>query len=178
MSRIGLKPIEIPSGVTIDIKGNDVVVKGPKGELTLTKVPEMKLEMEDGVLNVVRPNETKRMKSLHGLTRSLIQNMVTGVTEGFKKSLTIVGTGYRAQMSGAKLGLTLGFSHPLEVEIPKGLTVEVPAQDTIIVSGSDKQQVGQFAAKIRGYRPPEPYLGKGIRYSDETVRRKVGKTGK
>lgn len=178
MSRIGLKPIEVPAGVTVTIEGQNVAVKGPKGELSLKIVPEMQLELKDGVLTVARPNETKRIKSLHGLTRSLIANMITGVSEGFKKSLTIIGTGYRAQMVGAKLGLTLGFSHPLEVEIPKGLTVEVPQQDTIIIHGADKQQVGQFAAKVRGYRPPEPYLGKGIRYTDENVRRKVGKTGK
>ncbi len=178
MSRIGLKPIVIPQGVTLTIDGNKVTCKGPKGELSLCHVPEMKLNLSDGVLNVERPSETKRMKSLHGLTRTLINNMVVGVSEGFKKSLTIVGTGYRAAMNGNKLGLTLGFSHPLNVDVPKGLTVEVPQQDTIVISGADKQLVGQFAAKIRSYRPPEPYLGKGIRYTDEVVRRKVGKTGK
>ncbi|MCI5674699.1 MAG: 50S ribosomal protein L6 [Ezakiella sp.] len=178
MSRIGRKLIEIPSGVTIDVKGQDVKVKGPKGELSLTMVPEMKLETVEGGYEVKRANDTKRVRALHGLTRSLINNMVVGVSEGFSKKLTIVGTGYRAALNGKKLGLTLGFSHLLDLDIPEGLTVEVPAQDTIIVSGADKQAVGQFAAHIRGYRPPEPYLGKGIRYADEYVRRKVGKTGK
>lgn len=178
MSRIGRKLIEIPSGVTMDVKGQDVHVKGPNGELSLTMVPEMKLEKVDGGYEVIRSNDTKRVRSLHGLTRSLIYNMVVGVSEGFSKTLTIIGTGYRAQMNGAKLGLTLGFSHPLDVEVPQGLKVEVPQQDTIIIKGADKQAVGQFAALVRGYRPPEPYLGKGIRYADEHVRRKVGKTGK
>lgn len=178
MSRIGRKLIEIPSGVTIDVKGQDVHVKGPNGELSLTMVPEMKLETVDGGYEVIRSDDTKRVRSLHGLTRTLIYNMVVGVSEGFSKKLTIVGTGYRAQMNGAKLGLTLGFSHPLDLEVPAGLKVEVPQQDTIIISGADKQAVGQFAALVRGYRPPEPYLGKGIRYADEHVRRKVGKTGK
>ena len=178
MSRIGRKLIEIPEGVTFNVNGQDVSVKGPKGELSLTMVPEMKLEKVDGGYEVIRSNDTKRVRSLHGLTRSLINNMVVGVHEGYKKELKIIGTGYRAQMNGKKLGLTLGFSHPLDLDIPEGLTVEVPAQDTIVVSGADKQAVGQFAAHIRGYRPPEPYLGKGIRYADEHVRRKVGKTGK
>ena len=178
MSRIGRKLIEIPEGVTFNVNGQDVSVKGPKGELSLTMVPEMKLEKVDGGYEVIRSNDTKRVRSLHGLTRSLINNMVVGVHEGYKKELKIIGTGYRAQMNGKKLGLTLGFSHPLDVEVPQGLKVEVPQQDTIIIKGADKQAVGQFAALVRGYRPPEPYLGKGIRYADEHVRRKVGKTGK
>lgn len=178
MSRIGLKPIEIPSSCTVDINDKTVKVKGPKGELSFTAVNDMSFEVKDNEVHVIRSNETKRVRSLHGLTRSLVQNMITGVTEGFKKELKIIGTGYRAQMSGGKLALTLGFSHPLDLEIPKGLTVETPDNLTIVISGADKQQVGQFAALVRKYRQPEPYLGKGIRYADEIVRRKVGKTGK
>lgn len=178
MSRIGLKPITIPSGCSVDINDKFVKVKGPKGELELTAVDEMSFEVKDNVIHVIRINETKRVKSLHGLTRSLVANMIEGVTNGFKKELKIIGTGYRATMNGGKLSLNLGFSHPLDVEIPKGLTVETPENLTIVISGPDKQQVGQFAAQVRGYRPPEPYLGKGVRYADEQVRRKVGKTGK
>ena len=178
MSRIGLKPIAIPSGCTVDINDRTVKVKGPKGELSFTAVKEMSFEIKDNEIHVIRADETKRVRSLHGLTRSLVANMVEGVTEGFKKELKIIGTGYRANMNGKKLGLTLGFSHPLDVEVPAGLTVETPDNLTIVISGADKQQVGQFAALVRGYRPPEPYLGKGVRYVDEHVRRKVGKTGK
>ncbi len=179
MSRIGLKPIDLPAGVEIKVSDNNLVeVKGPKGQLSQQIDPEMIIKIEDGVLNVERPSEQKRHKSVHGLSRTLIWNMVEGVTEGYQKSLDIVGTGYRAAKQGNKLVLTLGYSHPIELEDPKGLEVEVPAQNKIIVKGIDKQQVGNFAAKIRDYRKPEPYKGKGIRYTDEYVRRKVGKTGK
>ncbi len=179
MSRIGLKPIDLPAGVEIKVSDNNLVeVKGPKGQLSQQIDPEMIIKIEDGVLNVERPSEQKRHKSVHGLSRTLIWNMVEGVTEGYQKSLDIVGTGYRAAKQGNKLVLTLGYSHPLELEDPEGLEVEVPAQNKIIVKGIDKQKVGNFAAKIRDYRKPEPYKGKGIRYTDEHVRRKVGKTGK
>ncbi|MGM0396305.1 MAG: 50S ribosomal protein L6 [Bacillota bacterium] len=179
MSRIGLKPINLPGNVEIKVnEANLVEVKGPKGQLTQQIDPEMVIKIEDGILNVERPSEQKRHKSVHGLSRTLIWNMVVGVTEGYEKSLDIVGTGYRAAKQGNKLVLTLGYSHPIELEDPKGLEVEVPAQNKVIIKGIDKQQVGNFAAKIRDYRKPEPYKGKGIRYTDEYVRRKVGKTGK
>ncbi|MBL7574493.1 large subunit ribosomal protein L6 [Peptoniphilus asaccharolyticus DSM 20463] len=178
MSRIGKKPIEIPSGVDVKFDGNTVTVKGPKGELSQTFDSSMKISLQDGSLIVERPSDSKKHKSLHGLVRTLIQNMVVGVTEGYKKELEIIGTGYRAAKNGKKLALNLGFSHPLELEDPAGIETEVPAPTKIIVSGIDKQQVGQYAALIRKYRQPEPYKGKGIRYVDEYVRRKVGKTGK
>jgi large subunit ribosomal protein L6 len=179
MSRIGLKPINLPSGVEIKINdGNFVEVKGPKGQLSEQVSPEMAITIEDGVLNVSRPSETKKHKSLHGLTRTLISNMIVGVTEGYSKTLDIVGTGYRAAKNGNKLVLTLGYSHPIELEDPSGIEVEVPAQNKIIVKGINKQQVGNYAAKIRDYRKPEPYKGKGVKYFDEVIRRKVGKTGK
>lgn len=179
MSRIGLKPINLPSGVEIKINDeNFVEVKGPKGQLSEQLSPEMAITIEDGVLNVSRPSETKKHKSLHGLSRTLISNMIVGVTEGYSKTLDIVGTGYRAAKNGNKLVLTLGYSHPIELEDPSGIEVEVPAQNKIIVKGINKQQVGNYAAKIRDYRKPEPYKGKGVKYSDEVVRRKVGKTGK
>lgn len=179
MSRIGLKPINLPSGVEIKINDeNFVEVKGPKGQLSEQVSPEMAITIEDGVLNVSRPSETKKHKSLHGLTRTLISNMIVGVTEGYSKTLDIVGTGYRAAKNGNKLVLTLGYSHPIELEDPSGIEVEVPAQNKIIVKGINKQQVGNYAAKIRDYRKPEPYKGKGVKYSDEVIRRKVGKTGK
>ena len=179
MSRIGLKPIDIPSGVEIKVNDQNIVeVKGPKGTLTQQIAPEMEIKIEDGVLSVARPTENKRHRSLHGLSRTLISNMIIGVTEGYSKTLEIEGTGYRAAKQGKKLVLTLGYSHPLELEDPSGIEVEVPAQNRIIVSGIDKQQVGNYAANIRDYRKPEPYKGKGIRYSGEIVRRKVGKAGK
>ncbi|HLS52949.1 MAG TPA: 50S ribosomal protein L6 [Tissierellaceae bacterium] len=179
MSRIGLRPINIPSGVEINIKENNVVeVKGPKGQLTQQIDPAMKLKIEDNILTIERPTETKRHKSLHGLSRTLIANMIEGVTEGYSKELEIIGTGYRAQKQGKKLILGLGFSHPIELEDPEGIEVEVPAANKIIVRGIDKQKVGNYAAVIREFRKPEPYKGKGIRYADEQVRRKVGKTGK
>ncbi len=179
MSRIGLKPIDLPKGVEIKInEDNTVEVKGPKGTLSEKISPDMKVVIEDGVLRVERPSEMKRHKALHGLSRTLIHNMIVGVTEGYEKSLDIEGTGYRAAKNGKVLALSLGFSHPLELTDPEGITVEVPAQNKIIVKGISKQLVGNYAAKIRSYREPEPYKGKGIRYTGEHVRRKVGKTGK
>ena len=179
MSRIGKLPISIPSGVTITVGDeNAVTVKGPKGELSQNLCPEMELKVEDGVVSVTRPSEDKEHRALHGLTRSLLNNMVVGVTEGFHKNLEIVGVGYRAQMQGETLVLNVGYSHPVEVVPPKGITFEVPAPTKITVKGSDKQQVGQTAADIRVIRKPEPYKGKGIRYEGEFVRHKEGKTAK
>jgi len=179
MSRIGLKPINLPSGVEIKINDDNFVeVKGPKGQLSQQISSDMEIKIEDGVLTVARPTENKKHKSLHGLSTTLISNMITGVTEDYSKTLDIVGTGYRAAKQGNKLVLTLGFSHPVEMEDPAGIEVEVPAQNKIIVKGIDKQLVGNYAAKIRDWRKPEPYKGKGVKYSDEVVRRKVGKTGK
>lgn len=179
MSRIGRKPIAIPAGVTVTLaEGNVVTVKGPKGELTQTMHGDMIIKVEANEIVVERPSEQKLHKSLHGLTRTLVANMVTGVSEGFKKELEINGVGYRAQKQGNKLVLGLGYSHPVEMEDIPGLTVEVPAPNKIIVSGADKQAVGQLAAKIREKRPPEPYKGKGIKYVDERIIRKEGKVGK
>ena len=178
MSRIGKKPIEIPKGVEVKVDGQTVTVKGPKGELTQSFDKDLRIELNDGVLTVERPNDIKRIKALHGLTRTLIDNMIIGVTEGYTKSLEIVGTGYRAAKKGKVLSLNLGFSHPLDLEDPEGIEVEVPSPNSIIIRGNDKQQVGAYAAYIRRFREPEPYKGKGIRYTDEHVRRKVGKTGK
>jgi large subunit ribosomal protein L6 len=170
-------PIAVPQGVTVTIDGNSVSVKGPKGELSRVIHPDMILELDGGVLTVKRPTDEKNHRALHGLSRTLINNMVTGVTKGFTKTLEIAGVGYRAAKSGTKLNLTLGFSHPVEVEPPKGITIDVPAPNKIIVSGIDKEAVGELAAKIRGYREPEPYKGKGVKYEGEVVRRKVGKAG-
>lgn len=178
MSRIGLKPIEIPAGVEIKFENGLVEVKGPKGNLSQEVGSGFEVNIEDGQVVVVRPSESKQHKSLHGLYRSLISNMVIGVTEGYKKQLEIIGTGYRAQKQGDKLNLSLGHSHPIILTDPEGITTEVPSERVIIVSGIDKQKVGDYTAKIRGFRPPEPYKGKGVKYSDEYVRRKVGKTGK
>ena len=178
MSRIGKKPIEIPKGVEVKVDGQTVTVKGPKGELTQSFDKDLRIELNDGVLTVERPNDIKRIKALHGLTRTLIENMIIGVTEGYSKSLEIIGTGYRAAKKGKVLSLNLGFSHPLDLEDPEGIEVEVPSPNSIIIRGNDKQQVGAYAAYIRRFREPEPYKGKGIRYTDEHVRRKVGKTGK
>ncbi|NMA49867.1 MAG: 50S ribosomal protein L6 [Tissierellia bacterium] len=179
MSRIGLKPINLPSGVEVKINDDNLVeVKGPKGQLSQRISPDMAITIEDGVLSIARPSEIKKHKSLHGLSRTLIWNMVEGVTEGYSKTLDIVGTGYRATKQGNKLVLTLGYSHPIELEDPEGLEVEVPAANKIIVKGINKQLVGNYASKIRDYRKPEPYKGKGIKYTDEIIRRKVGKTGK
>lgn len=179
MSRIGIKPIAIPQGVdiTIDDK-NFVVVKGPKGELNQQLSKEMTIKKENDQVVVERPTNNKKHRSLHGLTRTLINNMVIGVTEGFEKKLELKGVGYRAAKQGNKLVMNLGFSHPVEMEDPEGITVEVPSQLEIVVKGADKQLVGSHAAKIREWRRPEPYKGKGIKYSDEYIRRKEGKTGK
>lgn len=179
MSRIGKKPIEIPAGVEIKISDKNVVeVKGPKGTLTTEISPELKLTMEDNQLVVERPNDSKKIRELHGLYRTLIANNVEGVVNGYAKEMDIIGTGYRAAKSGKKLNLSLGFSHPVELEDPEGIEVEVPSNTKIIVRGIDKQKVGAYAAYIRSFRQPEPYKGKGVRYVDEVVRRKVGKTGK
>lgn len=179
MSRIGLKPIEIPAGVTVTVSDdNTVTVKGPKGEISEKLDRAMEISIEDGTLAVKRPTEQKRHKALHGLSRTLIANMIEGVTEGYEKQLEIIGTGYRAQKSGKKLTLNLGYSHPIEMEDPAGIEVEVPGPNQLIVRGIDKQQVGNYAAVLRDLRRPEPYKGKGVRYKDEQVRRKVGKTGK
>ncbi len=178
MSRIGKMPIAIPAGVTIDIaENNKVTVKGPKGELVRQLAPEMEITIEGAELTVKRPNDLKRNRALHGLTRTLIHNMVVGVTEGYKKTLEVNGVGYRASKQGKKLVLNLGYSHPVEIEDPEGLSTEVQ-DNKIIVSGIDKEKVGQFAAEIREKRAPEPYKGKGIKYDYEVIRRKVGKTGK
>jgi large subunit ribosomal protein L6 len=170
-------PIVIPAGVTITVDNNLVSVKGPKGELSRVIHKDMILEMDNDTLCVKRPSDEKEHRSLHGLSRTLIANMVIGVTTGFSKTLEIAGVGYRAAKAGTKLALTLGFSHPLEVEPPKGLNIDVPAPNRIVISGIDKEAVGALAAKIRGYREPEPYKGKGIKYEGEVVRRKVGKAG-
>ena len=179
MSRIGRMPVSIPAGVTVTVADdNTVTVKGPKGTLTQKFSHEINFQQEDGVVHVLRHGDAKLQRSLHGLTRSLLHNMVTGVTEGFTKALEIQGVGYRAAKQGKKLVLTVGYSHPVEIEEPAGLTIDVPAQNKIVVSGTDKQLVGQLAADIRSVRAPEPYHGKGIRYAGEKVRRKAGKTGK
>ena len=179
MSRIGKMPIAIPAGVTVEIaENNHVTVKGPKGTLERTLPQEMEIKQEGAEIVVSRPNDLKRMKSLHGLTRTLLHNMVVGVTEGYKKTLVITGTGYRAQKNGHVLTLFLGYSHPIEMNDPEGIESTLENQTTIVVSGIDKEKVGQYAAEIRSKREPEPYKGKGIHYSDEHIRRKVGKTGK
>jgi large subunit ribosomal protein L6 len=179
MSRIGKLPVSIPAGVTITVEdGNVVTVKGPKGTLTEKVSPEMVIEQEAGVLNVKRPSDDKRHRALHGLTRTLINNMVTGTTAGFEKKLEIVGVGYKAQTQGTSLVINVGYSHPVNVPAPEGISFEVPAPTKITVKGINKQKVGQVAADIRAVRPPEPYKGKGIRYENEVVRRKEGKTGK
>lgn len=179
MSRIGLKPITIPEGIEVKIDDDNFIeVKGPKGKIAQQVSPEMDIKVEDNVIAISRPTESKKHKSLHGLTRSLIANMIDGVTKEFSKSLEIRGTGYRAQKQGKKLILNLGFSHPIEMEDPEGITVEVPKADQIIIKGIEKQKVGNYAAVIRSLREPEPYKGKGVRYENEMVRQKVGKTGK
>ncbi len=176
MSRIGNKIIEVPAGVTITNESNLVTVKGPKGEVNFQFRPEVEIEMNDGTITVKRKNESKQAKQLHGTTRALIANMINGVVEGYSKELDIIGVGYRAALEGKKLNLSMGFSHPVIIDIPEGLEVEVPKNTKIIIKGIDKQLVGEFAANVRGVRPPEPYKGKGIRYVDEYVRRKEGKT--
>ena len=179
MSRIGKMPIAIPAGVTVEIaEHNKVTVKGPKGTLERVLPSEMDIKMEGSEIVVSRPNDLKKMKSLHGLTRTLINNMVIGVTEGYEKKLEVNGVGYRAQKQGKKLVLSLGYSHPVEMEDPEGLETVLDGQNIIVVKGIDKEKVGQYAAEIRAKRAPEPYKGKGIKYADEVIRRKVGKTGK
>lgn len=178
MSRIGKAPIQIPAGVEIKLEGNLVRVKGPKGELSREISKDMLISIEDGALRVSRPSDEREHKALHGLTRSLIANMVEGVTKGYTRALELVGTGYRANKAGNKLTLSVGYSHPVEIEPPSGIEFTVPAQNQVVVSGINKEVVGQVAANIRAVRPPEPYLGKGIKYAGERIRRKEGKTGK
>lgn len=179
MSRIGKMPIDIPQGVVFSCEdGNLVTVKGPKGSLSRKLAPDMNIALQDGKVQVSRPSDLKRHKALHGLTRTLINNMVVGVTAGYTKQLEIVGVGYRAAKAGNKLNLTLGYSHPVEMIDPEGITSSVEGTTKITVSGIDKERVGQYAAEIREKRRPEPYKGKGVRYANERVRRKVGKTGK
>lgn len=177
MSRIGNKPIAIPQGVDIKLDGHTLTVKGPKGTLTRELNKDMNIAVENGEITVTRPSEEKKYKSLHGLTRTLIDNMIIGVTQGYTKSLEIVGVGYRATMKGKNLNLVLGFSHPVEIVPPEGVAFETPAATKIVINGIDKEVVGQVAAEIRDWRKPEPYKGKGIRYEGEYVRRKAGKTG-
>ena len=178
MSRIGRMPVTIPAGVEVSVaEPNVVTVKGPKGTLTQTMRPEMIIKVEGNEIHVGRPSEDKLHKSLHGLTRSLIHDMVVGVTDGFKKELEINGVGYKASKEGNKLVMNLGYSHPVKVAEIDGITIDVPSQNKVVISGPDKQKVGQFAAEVREKRPPEPYKGKGIKYVDEVIRRKVCKTG-
>jgi len=179
MSRIGKQPILVPAGVTVKLNpGNELLIKGPRGELTQKFVPDLNILVENDTITITRPSDLKRYKSLHGLTRTLINNMVVGVTEGYSKLLEINGTGYRAVKSGNKLTLTLGYSHPIEMIDPDGVTSTVEGTNRITVSGIDKQLVGQYAAQIRDKRRPEPYNAKGIKYSTERIRRKAGKSGK
>lgn len=178
MSRIGNKPVVIPAGVTVDVKDHTVTVKGPKGELSYTFNQNISLEQREGEVVFTRPDDSKENKTIHGTTRAVFNNMVVGVTEGFQKELELIGVGYRAQLQGKKLVLNVGYSHPVEFTPEEGVEIEVPSNTKVIVKGYDKQKVGELAANIRGVRPPEPYKGKGIRYTDEYVRRKEGKTGK
>jgi len=178
VSRIGKQPIPVPSGVEVQIEGQTVTIKGPKGSLTQSFNEDMTVTLEEGVLSVSRPSDERHHRSLHGLTRTLLSNMVVGVSEGFHKNLEIVGVGYRAELKGSDIQLALGFSHPVFVKAPEGITFEVPAPTKITVRGIDKQRVGQVAAEIRKWRKPEPYKGKGVRYEGEHVRRKLGKTAK
>ncbi len=175
MSRIGRKPIPIPDGVDVEIAPGRVAVKGPKGQLAETVSPDMSVSLDDGIVTVARPTDRGQHRALHGLTRSLVANMVEGVTNGFERQLEIQGVGYRARLSGRNLELSVGYSHTVAVEAPEGIEFEVPQPTQIIVRGIDKQLVGEMAARIRRVRPPEPYKGKGIRYAGEQVRRKVGK---
>ena len=179
MSRIGRMPIALPAGVTVDIaENNKVTVKGPKGTLERVLPAEMEIKLDGTTVTVSRPNDLKKMKSLHGLTRTLINNMVVGVSQGYEKKLEVNGVGYKAAKNGKVLNLSLGYSHPVEMVDPEGLEVTVEGQNLIVVKGIDKEKVGQYAAEIRSKRGPEPYKGKGIKYADEVIRRKVGKTGK
>lgn len=178
MSRIGRMPIAVPAGVDVKIDGSTVTVKGPKGTLTGTFNSNITVEQEGAEIKVSRPDDTNRNRALHGLTRTLIANMVTGVHDGFKKELEIVGIGYRAALQGKDLVLNVGYSHQVVMTPPEGITIEVPSPNSIVINGYDKQLVGQFASEVRGVRPPEPYKGKGIKYKDEVIRRKEGKAGK
>lgn len=177
MSRVGRLPVAIPAGVEVKIDGNVLVVKGPKGVLSRELHPDMSISVEDGKILVMRPSDEKQHRALHGLTRALINNMVQGVTAGFSKNLELVGVGYRAAKQGSKLVLTMGYSHPVEIEPGEGLEIEVPAPNKITVKGIDKEKVGALAARIRDVRRPEPYKGKGIKYENEVIKRKVGKAG-
>jgi large subunit ribosomal protein L6 len=177
MSRIGRKPITLPKGVEVKIEGKEVTVKGAKGALVFGVLPEITVEMKEGSIHVARANDEKHNRAAHGMTRAILNNMVTGVSQGFERILEIIGVGYRAQMQGQNLVLSLGFSHPVEVAPPEGIELAVDGPTKVIVRGIDKQLVGQTAANIRGYRPPEPYKGKGIRYANEFVIRKAGKAG-
>jgi large subunit ribosomal protein L6 len=177
MSRIGKRPVTVPKGVTLDLQGQVVEVKGPKGELRRTLHPEMQLALADGVLTVTRPSDEKKHKALHGLTRTLVQNMVDGVSKGFRKTLEIQGVGYKAEAKPYGVNLIVGFSHPVKYEAPKGIKISVENNTVVKVEGADKEIVGQVAAELRAVRPPEPYKGKGVRYQGEQVRRKAGKTG-
>ena len=178
MSRIGRKPINIPAGVEVNLADGVITVKGPKGTLTQNIHKNMKVEVKDNEITVSRPNDDKENRALHGLTRALIANMVEGVTNGFKKVLEVNGVGYRVQMQGANLVMNLGFSHQVIMTAPEGVKIECPSANQIVISGADKQAVGQFAAQVREKRPPEPYKGKGIKYAEEHIRRKEGKAGK
>ena len=178
MSRIGNKIVVLPAGVEIKQDGNDITVKGPEGELKRTFSSDIKMNIEGNEVTFTRPNDSKEMKTIHGTTRANFNNMVVGVSEGFQKALELIGVGYRAQLQGKKLVLNVGYSHPVEIEAPAGIEIEVPSNTSVIIKGSDKEVVGELAANIRGVRPPEPYKGKGIRYVGEFVRRKEGKTGK
>lgn len=178
MSRIGKKPIEVPAGVTVTLNGNKVTVKGPKGELSREFNKDITITVEDNVVTVTRPSDSKEHRTVHGTTRAILANMVEGVSKGFEKSLELIGVGYRAQKQGNKLVLSVGYSHPVEITPENGLEIDVPSNTQIVVKGIDKEQVGALAANIRNVRPPEPYKGKGIRYVGEYVRRKEGKTGK
>ena len=178
MSRIGNKVVVLPAGVEIKQDGNNITVKGPKGELTREFSSDIKMNIEGNEVTFIRPNDSKEMKTIHGTTRANFNNMVVGVSEGFQKALELIGVGYRAQVQGNKLTLNVGYSHPVEMTAPEGVTFEVPANTQVIVKGINKEVVGELAANIRGVRPPEPYKGKGIRYVGEFVRSKEGKTGK
>ncbi|WP_404330710.1 50S ribosomal protein L6 [Mesobacillus maritimus] len=178
MSRVGKKPIEIPAGVTVTNENNFLTVKGPKGELSRSFNQDIQIVIEENVITISRPTDAKEHRALHGTTRAVLANMVEGVSKGFERSLDLIGVGYRAAKQGKKLVLSVGYSHPVEIEAEEGLEIEVPSNTKVIVKGADKERVGALAANIRGVRPPEPYKGKGIRYEGEFVRRKEGKTGK
>ncbi len=178
MSRVGKEPIELKKDVKVDLSGNLLKVKGPNGELRLSLREGVSVEVDASAIRVSRANDSREARSLHGLTRTLVSNMVTGVSEGFEKKLEIVGVGYKAEVKGSSITLNLGYSNPINYELPKGITVSVDRQTSVILKGADKQLVGQVAAEIRAFRPPEPYKGKGVKYADELIRRKAGKAGK